>query len=190
MASKDKKTESLPSRFEAFYKKQVIPALMRDLGYKNLLQVPRVEKVVVSSCLKEATQDSRILERVSAELGMITGQKPVITKARKSIANFKLRKGMPIGCAVTLRRVRMYEFLSRLINLVLPRTRDFRGIPGNSFDGRGNYTFGITEQIVFPEIDYDKIDKIRGMNITIVTTANTNAEAKALLKTMGMPFKE
>jgi len=163
---------------------------MKEIGYKNRLQVPRVEKVMVSSCLKEATQDMKILERAAEELSQITGQRPVITRAKKSIANFKLRKGMPIGCAVTLRRHRMYEFLNRFFNVVLPRTRDFRGVSGKSFDGRGNYTLGITEQIIFPEIDYDKIDKIRGMNITIVTTAKTDNEAKALLKVMGMPFKE
>lgn len=163
---------------------------MKELGYGNVLQVPRVEKVVLSTASKDATQDARILDKAAEELGAIAGQKPVITKARKSIANFKLRKGMPIGVAVTLRRQRMYEFLNRLLNMVLPRMRDFRGVPGNSFDGRGNYSFGITEQIVFPEIDYDKIDRIRGMNITIVTTAKTDKEAKALLKTMGMPFRE
>jgi len=176
--------------FEQFYKKSCIPALMKELGYKNILQVPRIEKVVVSSCLKEATQDSKVLERTAIELAQITGQRPVITKAKKSIANFKLRQGMPIGCAVTLRKKLMYEFMNRLINVVLPRTRDFRGISDKSFDGRGNYTFGITEQIVFPEIDYDKIDKIRGMNITIVTTAKTDNEARVLLKHLGMPFRE
>jgi large subunit ribosomal protein L5 len=164
--------------------------LVKELGFKNPFQVPRVKKVVVSSCLKEATQDAKVLERAAEELAQITGQRPVITRAKKSIANFKLRKGMPIGCAVTLRRRLMYEFLNRLFNVVLPRARDFRGVSGKSFDGRGSYTFGITEQIVFPEIEYDKIDKIRGMNITIVTTAKTDKEAKALLKTMGMPFRE
>lgn len=187
MASK--KQNSL-SPFESFYRTVCLPALLKELGCKNLLQVPRVDKVVVSSCLKEATQEARVLERVAEELGLITGQKAVVTKAKKSIANFKLRKGMPIGCRVTLRRQRMYEFLNRLFNMVLPRMRDFHGVPGNSFDGRGNYTFGITEQILFPEIEYDKVDKIRGMNITIVTTAGTDREAKVLLKTMGMPFKE
>lgn len=194
MASKgEKKEKSIltePSRFEEHYRKSCVPALMKELGYKNTLQVPRVEKVMVSSCLKEATQDMKILERAAEELSQITGQRPVITRAKKSIANFKLRKGMPIGCAVTLRRRRMYEFLNRFFNVVLPRTRDFRGVSGKSFDGRGNYTMGITEQIIFPEIDYDKIDKIRGMNITIVTTAKTDNEAKALLRVMGMPFKE
>jgi large subunit ribosomal protein L5 len=186
-----KKEEKLgPSGFEEYYKKKCVPALLKEGGYGNPLQVPKVEKVVVSSCLKEATQDIKVLERAAEELATITGQKPVVTRAKKSIANFKLRKGMPIGCMVTLRKRLMYEFLNRLVNVVLPRTRDFRGIPGKGFDGRGNYTLGITEQIVFPEIEYDKIDKIRGMNITIVTTAKTDKEAKALLKTMGMPFRE
>jgi large subunit ribosomal protein L5 len=178
------------SEFETFYKKTCVPAMMKEMNYKNVLQVPRIQKVVVSSCLKEATQDARILDRTAIEIGQITGQKPVITKAKKSIANFKLRQGMPIGCCVTLRKKTMYEFLNRLVNVTLPRTRDFRGVSGKSFDGRGNYTLGITEQIVFPEIEYDKIDKIRGMNITIVTTAKTDAEAKALLKTLGMPFRD
>lgn len=184
----EKKAKEI-SVFESFYRKNVVPALMKELGYANINQVPKVVKVVVSSCLKEATQDARILDRAVQELGQITGQKAVITKAKKSIANFKLRKGMPIGCMVTLRKKYMYEFLSRLVNVVLPRTRDFRGISDKSFDGRGSYTMGLAEQIVFPEIDYDKIDRIRGMNITIVTSARTDAEARALLKTMGMPFR-
>lgn len=175
--------------FEKVYREKCIPTLMKEFGYKNSFQVPRVTKVVVSSCLKEATQDSKVVDRTAEEIGKITGQKPVITRAKKSIANFKLRKGMPIGCAVTLRRYSMYEFLNRLMNVVLPRMRDFRGVPDKSFDGRGNYTLGITEQIVFPEIDYDKIDKIRGMNITIVTSAKSDKEAMALLKHMGMPFR-
>ncbi|QQR80825.1 MAG: 50S ribosomal protein L5 [Deltaproteobacteria bacterium] len=175
--------------FEDFYKKQCIPALMKEKGYKNIYQVPRIEKVVVSSCLKEATQDSKVVEKAAEELALITGQKPVITRAKKSIANFKLRQGMPIGCCVTLRKKSMYEFLNRLFNVVLPRTRDFRGVSDRSFDGRGSYTMGMREQIVFPEIDFDKVDKIRGMNITIVTTAQTDEEAKALLKAMGMPFR-
>lgn len=178
------------SGFETFYKKTCVPVLVKELGYKNLLQVPRVEKVVLSSCLKEATQDNKVVEKAVAELALITGQKPVVTRAKKSIANFKLRQGMPIGCCVTLRKQTMYEFLNRLFSVVIPRTRDFRGISDKCFDGRGNYTMGITEQIVFPEIDYDKIDKIRGMNITIVTTAKTDKEARALLKVMGMPFRE
>lgn len=177
------------SGYEKFYRKNCIPTLMKEFGYTNPFQVPRVLKVVVSSCLKEATQDAKVIDRTAEEIGRITGQKPVVTRAKKSIANFKLRKGMPIGCAVTLRRYSMYEFLNRLVNVVLPRMRDFRGVPDKSFDGRGNYTLGITEQIVFPEIDYDKIDKIRGMNITIVTSAKSDKEALGLLKHMGMPFR-
>ncbi len=179
-----------PSSFERFYKKDCIPVLMKEFGFKNPLQVPRVDKVVVSSCLKEATQDPKVLEKTAAEITQITGQRPVITRAKKSIANFKLRQGMPIGCCVTLRRRRMYEFLNRFINVVLPRMRDFRGVSPKSFDGRGNYTLGLTEQIVFPEIEYDKIDKVRGMNITIATTARNDQEARVLLKTLGMPFRE
>lgn len=178
------------SGFETFYKKQCVPALMKERGYRNTLQVPRVDKVVISSCLKEATQDAKVLERAVEELGQIAGQKPVITKAKKSIANFKLRKGMSIGCCVTLRKQRMYEFLNRLFNVVLPRYRDFRGVSPKGFDGRGNYTLGVKEQIVFPEINYDKIDRIRGMNITIVTTARSDEESRVLLKQMGMPFRD
>ncbi len=178
------------SKFELFYKGPCVQTLMKELGFKNPLRVPRVEKVVISSSPKEATQDAKVLEKVSEELSLISGQKPVVTKAKKSIANFKLRKGMPIGCAVTLRRQRMYEFLNRLFNIVLPRTRDFRGVSPKGFDGRGNYTLGIWEQIVFPEIPYDKIDHIRGMNVTIVTSARTDLEGKALLKVLGMPFRE
>ena len=188
--AREKQKAHLSSPFEEFYRKQCLPALMKAGEYKNLLRVPRVEKVVLSSCPKEATQDIKILDRAAEELSMITGQKAVLTKAKKSISNFKLRKGMPIGCRVTLRRRLMYEFLNRLFNVVLPRMRDFRGVSGKCFDGRGNYTLGITEQIVFPEIEFDKIDKIRGMNVTIVTTARTDQEAKALLKQMGMPFKD
>lgn len=188
---REKKTARVKegSPFELSYRKTIVPALMQELGYKNINQVPKVEKVVVSSCLKEATQDARLLDKTAQELAQITGQKPVITKAKKSIANFKLRKGMPIGCVVTLRKRLMYEFLNRLFNVVLPRTRDFRGISDKSFDGRGSYTMGLAEQIVFPEIEYDKIDRIRGMNVTIVTTARTDKEARALLKSMGMPFR-
>jgi len=180
----------MTSGFETFYKKTCVPALIKNHGYKNVMQVPRVEKVVISSCLKEATQDSKVVEKAVEEIAAISGQKPVVTRAKKSIANFKLRKGMPIGCAVTLRKQRMYEFLNRLFNVVLPRYRDFRGVTPKGFDGRGNYTLGVREQIVFPEINYDRIDKIRGMNITIVTSARTDDEARALLKQMGMPFRE
>lgn len=190
LASDTKKSKVSKGGYETFYRESCIPVLLKERGYKNRLEVPRVEKVILSSCLKEATLDSKVLDRAAAELAQITGQKPVITKAKKSIANFKLRKGMSIGCRVTLRKKLMYEFLNRFFNVVLPRMRDFRGVPGKAFDGRGNYTLGISEQIVFPEIEYDKIDKIRGMNITFVTTARTDAEAKALLKQMGMPFKD
>ena len=191
MASEKQKSKvSGGSGYEGFYRKQCVPVLMKERGYGNIMQVPRVEKVVVSSCLKEATQDAKLLDRASEELSQITGQKPVITKAKKSIANFKLRKGMPIGCCVTLRKQQMYEFLNRLFNVVLPRYRDFRGVSLKGFDGRGNYTLGVKEQIVFPEIDYDKIDRVRGMNITIVTTAKSDEEARALLKQLGMPFRE
>jgi len=176
-------------RFEEFYKKECLPALQKDLNYLNPMQVPRLEKVIVSSCLGEATQDSKILDRAGDEVGIITGQRPMVTRAKKSIAVFKLREGMPLGLKVTLRGRRMYEFLSRLINVALPRTRDFRGVSNKGFDGRGNYTLGIREQIIFPEINYDKIDKIRGFNVTIVTTARNDEEGKALLKKIGMPFR-
>lgn len=178
------------SALEEMYRKQYVPALMKSLGCKNPFEVPRLDKVVVSTCLKEAALDSKVLEKASQELSQITGQRPIITRAKKSIANFKLRKGMAIGCAVTLRRRLMYEFVYRLLNVVLPRMRDFRGVSPKSFDGRGNYTLGLTEQIVFPEIEYDKVEKIHGMNITFVTTAGTNERARFLLKELGMPFRD
>jgi large subunit ribosomal protein L5 len=177
------------ARLEDFYKEECVPAMMQEFRYKSSMQVPRVKKVIVNMGLGEATQNIKILDSASAELAAIAGQKPVITRARKSIAAFKLREGMPIGCMVTLRREKMFEFLDRLLNVALPRVRDFRGVSDKAFDGRGNYTLGIKEQIIFPEIDYDKIDKIRGMNITIVTSANTDEEAKFLLRRLGMPFK-
>lgn len=183
-------SEKIKSGFEDFYKKQCIPALVKERGYKTAQQAPRVTKVVLSSCLKDATQDSKVVDKAVEELTLISGQKAVVTRAKKSIANFKLRKGMPIGACVTLRRERMYEFLNRLFNVVMPRFRDFRGIAPKGFDGRGNYTLGIKEQIVFPEINYDKIDKVRGMNITICTSAKTDDEGRALLKTLGMPFRD
>jgi large subunit ribosomal protein L5 len=186
----DGKPRRLPSSFERHFKEQCLPALIKAGGYKTVQEVPRVQKVVVSSCLKEATQDQKVLEKAAEELTLITGQKAVVTKAKKSIANFKLRKGMSIGCCVTLRKQLMYEFLNRLFNIVLPRFRDFRGVSPKGFDGRGNYTLGVREQIVFPEINYDKIDRVRGMNITIVTSARTDDEGRALLKQMGMPFRE
>jgi large subunit ribosomal protein L5 len=176
------------SRLKEKYIKDIMPQMMKKFGYKNVMQVPKVDKVVINMGLGEAIQNVKVLEAAEKELAAITGQKPVITKARKAIANFKLREGMPIGCKVTLRHERMYEFLDRLLNLALPRIRDFKGVSGKAFDGRGNYALGIREQIIFPEIDYDKIDKIKGMNIVIATTAKNDEEAKALLQLMGMPF--
>jgi len=177
------------ARLKDYYKKEVIPALISEFGYKNPMQVPVMKKIVVNMGLGEAIQNVKILDSAAGELEMITGQKAVITKAKRSIATFKLRKGMSIGCRVTLRRERMYEFLDRFINVALPRIRDFRGVSPNTFDGRGNYSIGVKEQIIFPEIEYDKIEKIRGMNIAIVTSANTDEEARALLKFMGVPFR-
>jgi large subunit ribosomal protein L5 len=177
------------SRLKEQYKKEVVPALIKAFDYKNPMEVPRLVKIVVNMGLGEAVQNVKILDRAVEELTMIVGQKPVITKARKSIATFKLRQGMSIGCCVTLRRERMFEFLDRLVNVALPRVRDFRGISAKSFDGRGNFALGLKEQIIFPEIEYDKVEKIRGMNIAIVTTAKTDDEARQLLKLMGMPFR-
>jgi len=177
------------SRLKEQYKKEVVPALIKAFDYKNPMEVPRLVKIVVNMGLGEAVQNVKILDRAVEELTMIVGQKPVITKARKSIATFKLRQGMSIGCCVTLRRERMFEFLDRLVNVALPRVRDFRGISTKSFDGRGNFALGLKEQIIFPEIEYDKVEKIRGMNIAIVTTAKTDDEARQLLKLMGMPFR-
>jgi large subunit ribosomal protein L5 len=176
------------ARLHEHYETAVRQALMEEFGYKNPMQVPRLEKIVVNMGVGEAVQDSKKAEAAAADLTAITGQHPVITKAKRSIATFKLRQGMPIGCKVTLRRERMYEFLDRLITVALPRVRDFRGIPGRSFDGRGNFALGLKEQLVFPEIDYDRVDATRGMNVVIVTTARTDAEAKALLKAFDMPF--
>jgi large subunit ribosomal protein L5 len=173
---------------QELYETTVRPALMQEFGYKNPMQVPRLEKVVVNMGVGEAVQDSKKAEAAASDLTAITGQHPVITRAKRSIATFKLRKDMSIGCKVTLRGQRMFEFLDRLINVALPRVRDFRGIPGNSFDGRGNFALGLKEQIVFPEIDYDRVDAVRGMNVVVVTTARTDAEAKALLKGFDMPF--
>jgi large subunit ribosomal protein L5 len=176
------------ARLHEQYETTVRPALMQEFGYKNPMQVPRFEKIVVNMGVGEAVQDSKKAEAAAADLTAITGQHPVITKAKRSIATFKLREGMPIGCKVTLRRERMYEFLDRLITVALPRVRDFRGISGRSFDGRGNFALGLKEQLVFPEIDYDRVDATRGMDVVIVTTARTDAEAKALLKAFDMPF--
>ena len=178
------------ARLKELYGKELAPKLMKEFNYKNKMQVPRLQKVVVNMGLGEAIQNIKVLDSATSELMAITGQKPVPSKAKKSIANFKLRKGMSIGCFVTLRKKRMYEFFDRLVNIALPRVRDFRGVSGRSFDGRGNYSLGIKEQIIFPEINYDKIDKIKGLNITIVTTAKTDEEGKALLGLLGMPFKD
>lgn len=172
-----------------FYDKEVIPKLIETFKYKNIFEVPKLEKVVINMGLGEAIHNVKMLDGAKAELMLIAGQSPVITRAKKSISAFKLREGMPIGCMVTLRRKRMYDFFEKLVNIALPRVRDFRGISGKAFDGRGNYTLGIKEQIIFPEIDYDKIDSIKGMNITVVTTAKTNEEGKTLLKLLGMPFR-
>ena len=176
------------TRLQELYETSVRPALMQEFGYKNPMQVPRLEKIVVNMGVGEAVQDSKKVEAAAGDLTAITGQHPVITKAKRSIATFKLREGMSIGCMVTLRRQRMYEFLDRLITVALPRVRDFRGTSGKSFDGRGNFALGLKEQLVFPEIDYDRVDAVRGMNVVVVTTAKTDEEAKALLKGFDMPF--
>jgi len=172
------------------YKEEIIPAMVKKFNYKNPMAVPKLEKIVVNIGVSEAVQNPSAIESAARDLAIITGQKPIVRKARKSISNFHLRKGMPIGLKVTLRGDRMYAFLYKLINIALPRVRDFQGVSPNSFDGRGNYTLGIKEQLIFPEIEYDKIDKIRGMDITIVTTAKTDEEAKELLTLLGMPFKK
>lgn len=177
------------ARLKDYYKKEIVPALREKFGYKNIMEIPRIEKITVNIGLGEAIQNVKSLETAAQDLAMIVGQKPVITKAKKSIATFKLRKGMSIGCVVSLRRDRMYEFLDRLVNAAIPRIRDFRGISPKSFDGRGNFSMGIKEQFIFPEIDYDKIDRVRGMNITIVTTAKTDEEARELLRLFGVPFR-
>ena len=178
------------NRLNQKYKETVVPALMKQFNYKSVMEVPYIDKVVINIGVGDAIANSKALDDAVAELAAITGQAPVITKAKKSIANFKVREGMPIGCKVTLRREKMYDFLDKLMNISLPRVRDFRGVSDTSFDGRGTYTLGIKEQIIFPEIDYDKINKVRGMDVVIVTTAKTNEEAKALLTEMGMPFKK
>jgi large subunit ribosomal protein L5 len=177
------------SRLKDYYLKEVVPALIKDFGYKNRMQVPKMEKIIVNMGVGEAIQNIKILDKSAEDMAMITGQKPVITKAKRSIATFKLRKGMSVGCRVTLRKERMYEFFDRLVNAAIPRIRDFRGISPDSFDGMGNFAMGLQEQIIFPEIDYDKVEKVRGLNIVVVTTASTDEEAKRLLKYMGIPFK-
>jgi len=177
------------SQLKQFYQEEVAPKLTETFGYKNVMQVPALEKIVLNLGLGEAIQNIKLLDSAVEELKVISGQKPVITRAKRSIAAFKLREGMPIGCMVTVRREKMYDFFSKLVNIALPRVRDFRGISGKAFDGSGNYSLGIKEQLIFPEIDYDKIDKIKGLNITIVTSAKTDEEGKLLLKLMGMPFR-
>ena len=180
----------MKARLREHYHKAVVPALVKEFAYKNQMAVPRLEKIAVNVGMGEATQNAKVMDAAVNELTQIAGQRPVVTKARKSIAAFKLREGMSIGCMVTLRGERMYEFFDRLVNVALPRVRDFRGVSSKSFDGRGNYTLGIKDQLIFPEIDYNKVDKVRGMNISITTTARTDAEGLALLKQMGMPFRQ
>ncbi|MEJ2232967.1 MAG: 50S ribosomal protein L5 [Syntrophobacterales bacterium] len=177
------------SRLQQTYEQDLMPALTKEFRYTSPMQVPRLEKIVLNIGLGEAIQNIKVLDAAMEELALIAGQRPVVTRARKSIASFKLREGMPIGCMVTLRKGRMYDFFDKLVNVALPRVRDFRGLSDKALDGRGNFTLGIKEHIIFPEIDYDKIDKIKGLNITIVTTAKTDEEGKALLKMMGMPFR-
>jgi large subunit ribosomal protein L5 len=180
----------MKTELEQKYQEEIVPSLIKRFGYKSVMAVPRVAKVIVNMGVGgDAVADVKVLDRAVEELGLIVGQKPVITKARKSIAGFKLRAGMPIGCMVTLRKQRMFEFLERLIHIALPRVRDFKGISPNAFDGRGNYTLGIREQIIFPEINYDKVDKLRGLNVAVVTTAKTDEEGFRLLKELGMPFR-
>jgi large subunit ribosomal protein L5 len=180
----------MSARLKTYYRDQVVPALQREFAYNNVMQVPRLQKIVVNTSVKEATQNVKVLETAAEELALITGQKAQIRRARKSIANFKLREGIPIGARVTLRGTMMWEFLDRLINVALPRVRDFRGISPKAFDGRGNYSLGVTEQIIFPEINYDKVDKVTGMNIAFVTSAETDNEGRALLRSLGLPFRQ
>jgi large subunit ribosomal protein L5 len=184
-----KASNASSARLRFRYQKEIAPALMKEFGWTNPMAVPKVEKVIINMGVGEATQNAKVLDPAVNELGQITGQKPVVTRAKKSIAAFKVREGMPIGAMVTLRGDRMYEFLDRLLNVALPRVRDFRGVSTKSFDGRGNYTLGLRDQLIFPEIDYAKVEKMKGMNVTIVTTAKSDDEARALLKHMGMPFR-
>jgi len=177
------------SRLKEKYGKEIVPAMIKEFGYRNIMEVPKIEKVVLNMGLGEAIHNIKVLDSAVAELALIGAQSPVVTRAKRSIASFKVREGMPIGCMVTLRREKMYYFLDKLLNVTLPRVRDFRGLSDKAFDGRGNYTLGIKEQIIFPEIDYDKIDKVKGLNITIVTTAKTDAEGRFLLERMGLLFR-
>ena len=178
------------SRYHKFYNEEVVPKLMKELEIKNIMDCPKLEKIIVNMGVGEATQNSKLIDAAMADLTLITGQKPLLRKAKKSEAGFKLREGMPIGAKVTLRKERMYDFLDRLVNVVLPRVRDFEGVPSNSFDGRGNYSVGLRDQLVFPEIDFDKVEKLLGMSITMVSSAKTDEEGRALLKAFGMPFKK
>ena len=177
------------SRVQTYYKETVVPQLMKELGLENVMEVPRISKITLNMGVGEATTDKKVMERATSDMELIAGQKPIVTKSRKSVASFKIRDGWPVGCKVTLRRERMYEFLDRLINVSIPRIRDFRGLSPKSFDGRGNYSMGVQEQIVFPEIDFDKVDAMRGMDITITTTAKDNEQGQALLKAFNFPFK-
>ncbi len=185
-----KGTGQVPPRLRDRFRGTVVPALMKERGYTNPFEVPRLEKIVINMGVGEGRENAKVLDFATADLGAITGQKPIVTRAKKSIANFKLRAGVPIGAKVTLRGARMYEFLDRLVNVALPRVRDFKGVPAKGFDGRGNYALGLREQLIFPEIVYDKVDKVRGMDINIVTTARTDEEARVLLVHLGMPFRE
>lgn len=180
----------MTTRLKEKYSKEVVPSLMEKFQYRNVMEVPKLEKIILNMGLGEARENPKIMESAVEEMSIITGQKPIVTKAKKSVANFKLREGMPVGVKVTLRGAKMYEFLDKLMNISLPRVRDFRGISATSFDGRGNYALGVKEQLIFPEIDYDKIDSIKGMDIIVVTTANTDEESKEFLSLMGMPFKK
>jgi large subunit ribosomal protein L5 len=188
--TKAKGTGDVPARLKDHFARTVVPALMKERGYSNVWQVPRLNKIVINMGVGEGRENAKVMDFATADLQLIAGQKPVVTRAKKSIANFKLREGVPIGAKVTLRSARMYEFLDRLISIALPRVRDFKGVPPKGFDGRGNYALGLREQLIFPEIVYDKIDKVRGMDIIIVTTAPTDEEARALLAGLGMPFRE
>jgi large subunit ribosomal protein L5 len=177
------------SRLKEHYEKDVIPAMQKEYSYQNVMAIPKLEKIVINMGVGEAIQNAKLLDSAAEELALIAGQKPVVTRAKKSIASFKLRKGMAIGCSVTLRSERMYEFFDRLVNIALPRVRDFRGLSSKSFDGRGNYTIGLRDQLIFPEIDYAKVSKIKGMNVSMVTTAKTDDEARSLLRLLGLPFR-
>lgn len=190
VAAADAPVANRVPRMKKHYEQKVVPALMKKLELKNPMQVPRLERIVVNAVTKDAVANPKVLDSLTAELAMITGQKPIPTRAKKAIAAFKLRKGIPLGCMVTLRKKKMYEFLDRLVNMALPRVRDFRGVSSKSFDGRGNYTLGLREQIIFPEINFDKVDKARGLNITFVTSAKDNESARLLLAELGMPFRK